>query len=55
MQKKIVKKKGKRGVLHENSRDAQRLRRADARSEKLEKLAAARARANQPIRRGDLS
>ena len=48
VQKKIAKKKGHSNSLHENSRDAQRLRRAGARSEKLDKLAAARAKANQP-------
>ena len=48
VQKKITKKKGNSNSLHENSRDAQKLRRAGARSEKLDKLAAARAKANQP-------
>ena len=48
VQKRIAKKKGHSNSLHENSRDAQRLRRAGARSEKLDKLAAARAKANQP-------
>lgn len=50
VQKKIAKKKGNVSSLHENSRDAKRLRRAGARSEKLEKLAAARGRATQPLR-----
>lgn len=51
VQKKIAKKKGKSvSSLHENSRDAKRLRRAGARSEKLDKLAAARGRASQPLR-----
>ncbi|KAI4097121.1 MAG: hypothetical protein LQ344_000530 [Seirophora lacunosa] len=49
VQKKIAKKKGNVSSLHENSRDARRLRRAGARSEKLEKLAAARGRATQPL------
>ncbi|KAI4290085.1 MAG: hypothetical protein L6R35_000656 [Caloplaca aegaea] len=49
VQKKIAKKKGNVSSLHENSRDAKRLRRAGARSEKLEKLAAARGRATQPL------
>ncbi|KAL8928468.1 MAG: hypothetical protein Q9208_001702 [Pyrenodesmia sp. 3 TL-2023] len=50
VQKKISKKKGKAlSSLHENSRDAKRLRRAGARSEKLDKLAAARGRASQPL------
>ena len=48
VQKRITKKKGNSNSLHENSRDAQKLRRAGARSEKLDKLAAARAKANQP-------
>ena len=48
VQKKIAKKKGNSNSLHENSRDAQKLRRAGARSEKLDKLAAARAKAKQP-------
>lgn len=48
VQKKLAKKKGSSNSLHENSRDAQRLRRAGARAEKLDKLAAARAKANQP-------
>lgn len=48
VQKKLSKKKGKISSLHENSRDAQKLRRAGARGEKLERLAAARAKANQP-------
>ena len=46
VQKKVAKKKGGSNSLHENSRDAQKLRRAGARSEKLSKLAAARAKAN---------
>ena len=49
VQKKISKKNKSTRSLHENSRDAQRLRRAGARSEKLERLAAARAKANQPL------
>ena len=48
LKKKISKKKGNITSLNENSRDSQRLRRAGARGEKLEKLAAARAKANQP-------
>ena len=47
IQKKLSKKKGGIGSLHENSRDAQRLRRAGARSEKLERLATARVKANE--------
>lgn len=48
VQKKVAKKKGNSNSLHENSRDAQKLRRAGARSERLDKVAAARAKANQP-------
>ena len=48
VQKKLSKKKGNVSSLHENSRDAQKLRRAGARSEKLLRLATARAKANQP-------
>ncbi|KAL8684063.1 MAG: hypothetical protein Q9186_000093 [Xanthomendoza sp. 1 TL-2023] len=51
VQKKIHKKKGSTTSLHENSRDAQRLRRAGARSDKLEKLATARGKALQPYLR----
>lgn len=46
--KQISKKKGgKLGALHENSRDAKRLRRAGAREEKLARLLTAASRANQ--------
>ena len=45
--KKINKKKGKSNGLHENSRDAQKLRRAGARLEKLDKLRVARSKANE--------
>ncbi|KAL8873814.1 MAG: hypothetical protein Q9174_000771 [Haloplaca sp. 1 TL-2023] len=49
VQKQIAKKKkGATSSLHENSRDAKRLRRAGARSGKLEKLAAATAKTYQP-------
>ncbi|KAL8767128.1 MAG: hypothetical protein Q9209_006290 [Squamulea sp. 1 TL-2023] len=48
VQKKIQKKEGAISSLHENSRDAKKLRRAGARSDKLEKLAAAREKALQP-------
>ncbi|KAL8862497.1 MAG: hypothetical protein Q9178_000995 [Gyalolechia marmorata] len=51
VQKQIKKKRGAISSLHENSRDAKRLRRAGARSDKLEKLAAARAKALQPYLR----
>ena len=48
VQKKLSKKRGNVSSLHENSRDAQRLRRAGARGEKLARVAAARAKGNQP-------
>ncbi|KAL8713870.1 MAG: hypothetical protein Q9220_002015 [cf. Caloplaca sp. 1 TL-2023] len=48
--KKIAKKKGRLNSLHENSRDAKRLRRASGRAEKLERVAAERANAYQPFR-----
>ena len=51
VQKKIIKKKGRATALHGNSRDAQKLRRAGNRAEKLEKLSAARVKANQPLRK----
>ncbi|KAL8674912.1 MAG: hypothetical protein Q9168_000716 [Polycauliona sp. 1 TL-2023] len=51
VQKKIQKKKGANSSLHEDSRNAKSLRRAGARSDKLEKLAAARAKALQPYLR----
>ncbi|EXJ73794.1 uncharacterized protein A1O5_03556 [Cladophialophora psammophila CBS 110553] len=48
VQKQISKKRGgKLNALHENSRDAKRLRRAGAREEKLGRLMDAAARANQ--------
>ncbi|MCJ1461887.1 hypothetical protein MMC07_000486 [Pseudocyphellaria aurata] len=47
VQKKISKKKRKINSLHENSRDSQKLRRAGARSEKLERVSAARAKVNK--------
>ncbi|KAL8841340.1 MAG: hypothetical protein Q9170_000971 [Blastenia crenularia] len=50
VQKKISKKKGSKASIHENSRDAKRLRRAGARSDKLERLATARGKASQPMR-----
>lgn len=51
VQKKVAKKRGnKSNTLNEDSRDAQKLRRSGARNEKLERLAAARAKANQPHR-----
>ena len=46
---KVIKKKGRTGALHENSRDTRALRRAGARSEKLEKLAIVRSKAKQPL------
>jgi translation machinery-associated protein 16 len=41
------KKKGKLNSLHENSRDAQRLRTAGAREDKLARIMDAAARSNQ--------
>lgn len=48
VQKKVAKKKGNINSLHENSRDAQKLKKAGARSEKLDRLATARVKANLP-------
>ncbi|KAI6245512.1 Translation machinery-associated protein 16 [Erysiphe necator] len=49
LQKHIIKKKGKNSALHENSRDAQRLRRAQGRDDKLEKMALARRKMDRPL------
>ncbi|KAK4984281.1 translation machinery-associated protein 16 [Elasticomyces elasticus] len=50
VQKHITKKKGsKANALHENSRDAQRLRTASARDEKVARLTAVREKTNQPL------
>ena len=49
--KKINKKKKNINSLHENSRDAQTLRRASFRDGKLAKLASARAKINQHHRK----
>ncbi|MCJ1446323.1 MAG: hypothetical protein MMC23_006828 [Stictis urceolatum] len=46
--KKVSRKKGNINSLHENSRDAQRIRRASARDDKVTKLSATRAKINQP-------
>ncbi|KAI9694295.1 MAG: hypothetical protein M1820_009054 [Bogoriella megaspora] len=47
--KQIKKKKpGKLGALHENSRDAKRLRRANARDDRVNRLATIRARQSEP-------
>lgn len=49
VQKRVNKKKGdKINALHENSRDAQRLRRAGARDERVAKVTATREKANLP-------
>lgn len=48
-QKKINKKKGKVTALHENSRDSQRLRRAQGRDDKLVRVASARRKNNRPL------
>ncbi|MCJ1351702.1 MAG: hypothetical protein MMC33_001686 [Icmadophila ericetorum] len=47
VQKKLSKKKGKLNSLHENSRDAQKLRRASGREDKLAREATARGKQNQ--------
>jgi translation machinery-associated protein 16 len=47
--KHIAKKKGQGTVLHENSRDSQRLRRAVMRDDKLTKIAASRRKNDQPL------
>jgi len=47
--KKIAKKKGNITALHENSRDSQRLRRAQMRDDKLVKVASSRRRSDQPL------
>jgi translation machinery-associated protein 16 len=48
--KAIAKKKGPIEAVHQLSRDSKRLHRAQARDEKLEKIAAARRKADQPFR-----
>lgn len=49
--KEIAKKKrGTIEVLHENSRDSKRLRRAQVRDDRLEKIAEARRKKDQPLR-----
>lgn len=51
VQKKVAKKRrDNTNSLHENSRDAMKLRRAAGRAEKLEKLAGARNKAKNPHR-----
>lgn len=47
--KKIAKKKGNITALHENSRDSQRLRRAQMRDDKLIRVASARRKNDQPL------
>ncbi|KAH6677433.1 translation machinery-associated protein 16 [Halenospora varia] len=47
--KKIAKKKGNITALHENSRDSQRLRRAQMRDDKLIRVASARRKGDQPL------
>lgn len=49
--KKISKKKGNITALHENSRDSQRLRRAQMRDDKLVRVASARRKNDQPLGR----
>lgn len=48
VQKKVAKKRRDTSSLNENSRDAIKLRRAAARSDKLEKLSVARNKAKNP-------
>lgn len=45
--KRIAKKKGPIDAIHQHSRDSKRLHRAQARDEKLEKVAAARKKTDQ--------
>ncbi|RDW78235.1 hypothetical protein BP5796_06087 [Coleophoma crateriformis] len=47
--KAIAKKKGNITALHENSRDSQRLRRAQMRDDKLDRVAAARKKNDRPL------
>ena len=47
--KKIAKKKGNITALHENSRDSQRLRRAQMRDDKLVRVASARRKNDKPL------
>jgi translation machinery-associated protein 16 len=47
--KKIAKKKGNITALHENSRDSQRLRRAQNRDDKLLRVASARKKSDKPL------
>jgi translation machinery-associated protein 16 len=47
--KQISKKKSDITALHENSRDSQRLRRAQMRDDKLVRVAAARRKIDQPL------
>ncbi|KAF2121816.1 translation machinery-associated protein 16 [Lophiotrema nucula] len=48
VQKHVQKKKGKNPNLHENSRDTQRLQRASARDDKVNRLTAIREKQNRP-------
>ena len=48
VQKKVAKKRRDTSTLHENSRDAVKLRRAGARAEKLERMSVARDKARDP-------
>ncbi|KAI9779109.1 MAG: hypothetical protein M1816_003753 [Peltula sp. TS41687] len=49
VQKKIHKKQGNARSLHENSRHAKKLRRAELREDKLTRLHASRSKASQPL------
>ncbi|KAF2500838.1 hypothetical protein BU16DRAFT_614538 [Lophium mytilinum] len=48
VQKQIAKKKGRNTVLHEHSRDTQRLQRASARDDKIIRLTSLRNKQNRP-------
>ena len=48
--KQISKKKGSTNALHVNSRDSQRIRKAQARDSRLQKSSALRAKSHQPLR-----
>lgn len=48
VQKQIAKKKGPNAALHEGSRNTQRLQRASARDDKINRLSALRTKQNRP-------
>ena len=49
--KKVAKKKGSAKALHENSRDAKKIRKASARDDRISRLAATRIKLSQPYRK----